>query len=343
MTTVAGTRALYSAQRSFRAGFTLLMLNASERASGVLTRYAAADGTIDPQRIETLQASIGEQIQRLFVGENLRSPYRNEVEPLAPFPRLLNKWYMYTVASTVKAHRDMMLRLLKNAPDVVTWLEGGERPVEEGYNPTIDPLRSWVSMFRWNDPRGYQLSSRIWQNSVRTRAQIDAFLEDAIRNGTGSLPLSKQLEQFLVPGRAALRTKKPYGSSAAHHAMTLARTEITAAHGRATIAVSKANPFVDKIAWRTSRSHKDRDECDFNEANGPYNPDKVPTYPNHPNEMCSLVPVVTQSPQDVIAEMRADMRQGKHAPFTPLSRNFLNTMLGAYLLFEAQRLFPDLF
>src|SRR6185369_2876860 len=98
-----------------------------------------------------------------------------------------------------------------------------------------------------------------------------------------ALEISAEVEQFLVPGRY-LRTTRPYGTDASYHGMVLARTEISRAHGAATIAASKANPFVQLIDWRVSMSHKDQDECDINAANGPYEPDKVPRYPNHPQD-----------------------------------------------------------
>lgn len=343
MTIVAGSRALYTAQRKFLADFRGVMQRVADQASGVLLRSAAPDGTIDPRRLEAVQTEIGTLVQRVFVGENMRSPYRNEVEPLAQYPALLNKWYVYSVVSVVKAHRDMMLRLLRNAPDVARWLEQAEpQPVTEiAYQ---NPLATYDPMHRFVDPRGYTLSRNIWSNGVEARLRVDALLADEIRAGTSALNISKKLTAFLQDEHQGWFTRKPYGTSASFPALRLSATEITAAHGRLTLSMAQANPFVQQINWVTSHRHTHSDECDIKAAGSPYDIDKVPPYPSHPLCRCVLVPVVAANPATVIEELRGMMRRGERAPLTPLSfRNMLRALLGAYLYNYAFQEFGEMF
>jgi hypothetical protein len=342
-TAVAGSRALYTAQRKFLADFRGVMQRVADQASGVLLRSAAPDGTIDPRRLEPIQTEIGTLIQRVFVGENLRSPYRNEVEPLAEYPALLNKWYVYSVVSVVKAHRDMMLRLLRDAPDVARWLEQAEpQPVTEiAYQ---NPLATYDPMHKFVDKRGYTLSRNVWSNGVEARMRVDALLEEGIPAGTSAVALSNQLQAFLLGEHQNWFTSKPYGTSANYPALRLARTEITAAHGRITLAAAKANPFVTFIRWLLSPRHPKRDICDVHAANSPFLLDQVPEYPPHPNCICTLVPEVIANPAGVIQDLRAMMRRGERAPLTPLSfRNMLRALLGAYLYNSAFQEFGELF
>lgn len=312
----------------------------AERAGGILLQYAGSDGIIDPRKLDAVQTDIGTVVQRFFVGDNLRSVYKNEVEPLAPYPDLLNKAYVYVVASAVKAQRDAMVRDLKNAPDVLLWLAQAQ-PVQEILYQ--NPLATYDPMHTFADPRGYTLSQNIWRSSIESRAQIDALLADEIRQATSAINVSKKLTAFLKDEHKEWFTRKPY-SRANYPALRLARTEISAAHGRAVIAASKSNPFVDKIAWQLSpTSHKEHDECDVNAENSPYELDKVPTYPNHPGDLCVLVPVSTQPPAQVVNSLRAMMQRGEPAPLTPVAfRPLLLAMLGAYLYNIAFREFTNL-
>lgn len=138
---------------------------------------------------------------------------------------------------------------------------------------------------------GYRLSDRIWRADAKTRNAINELLAYEIRVGTSSVDISKRLEQYLQPARAGVRTKKPYGRWLSYDAMRLARTEITAAAGRATIAAGEASPFVIGYHWALSLSHPDGINCAC-EANsqrdsglgpGVYPKGEVPQYPAHPH------------------------------------------------------------
>jgi len=134
-------------------------------------------------------------------------------------------------------------------------------------------------------PDGYRLSDRIWRAEAVTRNKIDELLAYHIRNGTSAVDIAKELEAFLKRERAGILTKKPYGRWGSYDARRLARTEITAALGRGTIAAAQANPFVEKIEWALSpnRTGEWDCNCEANAEASPYDVNDVPAYPDHPH------------------------------------------------------------
>jgi hypothetical protein len=184
----------------------------------------------------------------------------------------------------------------------------------------VRPRGTYDAFHRWVDPNGYRLSDRIWTTSINVRSRIDALMEYHIANGTSAIEIANLLEPFLTPGGKKSRTLKPYpppyGTEGSYAARRLARTEITAAAGRATVNASAANPFVQSIQWRLSGSHRDLDQCNVYASGGPngdgiYPIDQVPAYPSHPHELCSLLPVPTGTTADLVSTLRADIQAAR--------------------------------
>ena len=175
------------------------------------------------------------------------------------------------------------------------------------FYPWLLPLRGvyYDALHEFVHPHdGYRLSDRIWRADAKTRNMIDGLLAHEIRNGTSAVRIAKQLESFLRKERAGVRTKKPYGRWGSYDARRLARTEITAAAGRATIASSQANPYVELVLWDLSNAEREDWDCNCEEnaardvgyGPGVYPVGEVPDYPDHPHCMCTLLPVVTVQP-----------------------------------------------
>lgn len=169
----------------------------------------------------------------------------------------------------------------------------------------VDPARTWV------DPNGYRLSDRVWQSGRGVRRAIDDRLRLAIRRGDDPIRVARELERYLDPAWQPLRygadgrivvdrsrkqvyTNKPRGGHGSNAARRLARTEIIGAHGRATIESARDVPGVIGIRWMLSNAHPEADECtdianrDVGLGRGVYPVDDVPSFPRHPNELCSL-------------------------------------------------------
>lgn len=170
-----------------------------------------------------------------------------------------------------------------------------------------DPFHLFV------DPNGYRLSDRVWQTAINVRSRIDRLLEYHIAQGTSAVEIADLLEDFLTPGARLIKTRTPYGREGSYAARRLARTEISAAAGRATVNASNANPFVRGIQWKLSPSHKCCDICDDYarggiDGDGVYPPNGVPTYPAHPHDLCTLLPVPVSNPAEVTNELLSEIQ-----------------------------------
>lgn len=315
---VATKRLLAIAQRGFRNDLVNAMKALAADLSVVLLQGAAGQGNqpIPRHVVPTVRTQVEQKIIRFFVGADGRSPFGTDgVTPLAKYPELLNKWYAWVVAQQVLAQHNWMKR---NLPDDVfqflarrsqrklpvvqretenpfTRLPGESLDdyrarlknlrIFSGPPPAYDPMHTWV------DPNGYTLSDRIWNTADTTRTQIDLLVADAIREGKSVIEISKQLERFLNPDGAALRTNKPYGSDASYSATRLARTELSRANNQAAYMSAQMNPYVSGMDWALSGSHPKVDICEEyatldgggNRIRDPYPMDAAEVPPSHPN------------------------------------------------------------
>lgn len=119
--------------------------------------------------------------------------------------------------------------------------------------------------------------------------------------------MAKELRQYVKPGYAPVKYTKSgrvyrvgstYRPNAASAARRLARTEITRIHGDGAKERARDVPGLKGIRWRLSLSHPRPDQCDIHASDlshnlglGVYPVDEVPPYPDHPQCMCTLVPV----------------------------------------------------
>ena len=167
-----------------------------------------------------------------------------------------------------------------------------ELTAEQVFMPWLFKQRGvfYDAMHQFVHTDGYRLSDRVWRAAAKTRNNINRLIEHEVLEGTSAVRMAGMLEEYLKKERRGVRTRKPYGRWGSYDARRLARTEITAAHGRATIASAAANPFVDTIGWFLSAEHEDWDcNCEENSkrdvGDGPgiYPVDGVPRYPDHPH------------------------------------------------------------
>ncbi|TXH52994.1 MAG: hypothetical protein E6Q97_14305 [Desulfurellales bacterium] len=175
-----------------------------------------------------------------------------------------------------------------------------------------NPLAAYDAPHTWVDPNGYRLSDRVWNTAGNTRQRLDAYLETAIREGRGALQMSRELEQFLIPGRG-LRTSKPYGANASFDGMRLARSEISRAAQEAHRMAATMNPFVSGMKWNLSARHPKIDICDDLARGGPAGDGvySVEAYPERPHSQCLCygTNVLIPNPDSILDELRADIRR----------------------------------
>ncbi len=164
---------------------------------------------------------------------------------------------------------------------------------------------NWYDPFHlFVDENGYTLSDKGWRTALEVRRAIDALLDQQIPLGTSAVRIADMLVKYLVPGARGVVTRTPYGTIGSYWARRLARTEITAAAGRATMNMALANPFVDRVDWRLSASHPKTDHCDVNASGGPYALNNVPSYPDHPFCLCSLLARVAENWREINRRLR---------------------------------------
>ena len=181
----------------------------------------------------------------------------------------------------------------------------------------LDDTRTWI------DPRGRALSDRLWSARASDRAAIERILREGIAAGEDPLAVARRLEVYLTPEGRRLTTTTPpirrgtpeeYRSGrGSYAARRLARTEITRAHGQATIQAAARNPFVVGVRWNLSPSHPKVDICDEHAGRdvglgrGVYPVEAVPRYPAHPHCLCNLSPVVAEDAiQTIVAQARRE-------------------------------------
>ena len=206
----------------------------------------------------------------------------------------------------------------------------------------LDPTRRWVPMHRWQDERGYRLSDRIWEASLRTRMKVDALIADAIRTGNSAENLANRLEQFLLPSRAPLRTNKPYGRDASYDAMRLARTEITRAVNQASFISGYLNPYTS--GFDVARSFNGDPQCKIcpqhatidmagNRVKPPYSYETGMIPPYHPHDKCNIRHVMRDSQETVTNELRTMMDDARKEYLDPIMTplmvtEFIRLLLG---------------
>ncbi len=159
------------------------------------------------------------------------------------------------------------------------------------------------------------LSERIWNY----RGSFDRDISEIIRRGIlakkPAFDLAKDLELYLDPSAA-----KPWdwnkvypgvSRKVDYNAQRLARTSVTHAYQLALERSTRDNPFVTKYQWLAGNSHAricglclSRDGKYFDKGHVPL---------DHPNGMCTIIPVIEKSYEEIAAEL-ADWANGGENP-----------------------------
>lgn len=297
----------------------------------LVSRAATGDNqTIPPQNSQRIRDQISREVLSTFVdmspngGMQAFKVVAGRVMPQSPY--MLRLWPLMeqAVKVAVAEHAAIIRRKLRRAPAVLRALEMARknplyaaRQVREQTIPRrpflqYDPLHLFV------DPRGYRLSDRIWDTATTTRRKIDQLLAEMIAEGRSSLDISRELEQFLQPGRGIRRTNKPYGTTASFDGMRLSRTEITAGAGRAGKMAASMNPFVIGANWVRSTSHRvcSTGICDELQAGSPYPLDRLPDLPgdSHPFCLCHYEWITVDDTAPIIDDLTNELPGGPAAP-----------------------------
>lgn len=154
---------------------------------------------------------------------------------------------------------------------------------------------------------GLHLSDRIWNTAESSRDAMRAIVTAGI--GEDAVNVARALETYVKQGATVTAAHFPgmmkrMGSRVTenidYNALRLARTELTAAYGEATIGAAKASPAIKKVRWVLSNTHPRTDICDAyasgGDGHGVYAAKDCPLSPAHPNCLCTIQP----APEDPV-------------------------------------------
>lgn len=180
-------------------------------------------------------------------------------------------------------------------------------------------LESIIKGDLYKDGKG--LSDRIWNTIDDFGNIIDYVIKQAMAEKKNAYELAKDLEQFVKdPMKRPWDWKKVYpkvgNKKVDYNAQRLARTSITHAFRESQYRSAQRNPFIEAIHWELSSEHYSRqvakwgpDECDdyanqndYGLGVGNFPKDDVPL--SHPQCLCSTIPVIVKSLDEVADELR---------------------------------------
>jgi len=154
---------------------------------------------------------------------------------------------------------------------------------------------------------GLYLSDRIWYITADTTENIGKILTAGIAENMDPVDIARALTKYVQEGSATLvkdypnmmkRMGKRLPKDLNYEALRLVRTEVSAAHGDATVKSATYNPACKGLKWVLSAQHPEQDICDelanAEQGMGPgvYPIEDPPPMPAHPNCLCFFTEVV---------------------------------------------------
>ena len=163
------------------------------------------------------------------------------------------------------------------------------------YQTNSDALKA----FQNRKDKGFNISAKLWQQSMIYKEELEAAISCAIQKGTSAVTLSKQISKYLLDSPLLQKDYKDRYGSAEHiqdceyRSIRLARSEINMSYRAAENERWKQMDFVVGYEIKLSSSHHSRmphgDICDT--LAGKYPKDFTWTG-WHPNDLCYKVPIL---------------------------------------------------
>ncbi len=327
-----------TATRRFREAYTDEVRILLRDVSFTLLRYENFEGVIPSRFRSALLRLVGDRVQRLYVGTDLRSPFAEDgITPLSPYARLLNESFVEVITETVLRYQTQLRNTL--APDLFNRL--ADARTSNVVTELLDNLTSgsvdYITPYTWVDGKGLVLSDRIWNVSIEARRSVETVISRGIREGWGAQKIASELERYLIPDANA-STRLPYGTNASYPAMRLARTEIARAMNEASLVSFRLNPYYSRIdVVRSGRGDPNCAICARHASinisgarvRPSYDPDTVPGVPLHPHCKCVYVP----DHESALSAEQIRARLEQSEPFiNPASgQSFIRVLLGQVL------------
>lgn len=154
---------------------------------------------------------------------------------------------------------------------------------------------------------GLYLSDRIWNITGDTTEAIGRILTAGIAENMDPVDIARALTKYVKEGSGTLvkdypnmmkRMGRRLPKDLNYESLRLVRTELSAAHGDATLKSATYNPACRGVKWVLSSEHPEYDICDelatADQGLGPgvYRVEDAPPMPAHPNCLCFFTEVV---------------------------------------------------
>lgn len=151
------------------------------------------------------------------------------------------------------------------------------------------------------------LSQRIWNHGEDFEKDIQYTINQAILQKKSAIELAADLEKFVrEPARRGTTWGRCYpnlrNKRVDYNAMRLARTSINHSYQTASIQASNLNPFVEGIEWQSALIHGRTCELCKERHGQVFDKKDVPL--DHPNGLCTMLPVIEKSLDKVADELR---------------------------------------
>lgn len=151
---------------------------------------------------------------------------------------------------------------------------------------------------------GWSLSKAIWSDNEKNLKDIYAIVGKGVAENSSIYDIAKELETYVNPDKKLpwnFKGKdgvKIFKKSVDYNAQRLARTLVQHGYQQSFMAATKDNPLVEEYVWLSNGSRV----CPICKArNGKhYSKDNLPM--DHPNGMCTMVPVINNNMIDDLAD-----------------------------------------
>lgn len=186
----------------------------------------------------------------------------------------------------------------------------GMKGIEEAYsNVPTDVVASIISGDLYEGK--WTLSTALWSDVKSKTKDINSIITEGVALNKPSYEIAKDLEQYVNP-----TAKKPWdwgkvypgvSKKVDYNAQRLARTLVSHAYQQSLMTVTKPNPFVTGLEWRSANTDRTCEICAARDGKV-YPKDGLPL--DHPNGMCTFIAVIPDS-MESIANRIADWYDGK--------------------------------
>lgn len=190
--------------------------------------------------------------------------------------------------------------------DNVKWLKSfgfSEQGLNAAFNYVPDEIvRNLITGQIYDS--GWSLSQRIWTDNEQTLKDIYKVVAKGVAENRPIYEIAKDLESYVRPdARLPWNLRAPdgvkiYKKQVDYNAQRLARTLVQHGYQQSFLATTQHNPFITEYVWRSNGSRVcklclSRDGVRFKKNELPM---------DHPNGMCTMVPVVADDTIDQLAD-----------------------------------------